>query len=174
MQLKGKKVLVTGADGFIGSHLVEALVEKGCEVRALAYYNSFNDWGWLENLDSKVLSQVEVVNGDIRDPHFVREICQGREVVFHLAALIAIPYSYTAPESYVDTNIRGTLNVLMAVRELGIERMVHTSTSEVYGTAQYLLKRLSLQSYCLLIDVLLQQERVRNLIHLVHGKRCLM
>lgn len=135
MQLKGKKVLVTGADGFIGSHLTEMLIEAGAEVRALAYYNSFNSWGWLE--DAGCLPKIEVVCGDVRDPHFCRELVRGTEVVFHLAALIAIPYSYVAPDSYVDTNIRGTLNICQAAREAGCERVIHTSTSEVYGTAQY-------------------------------------
>lgn len=135
MRIKGKKVLVTGADGFIGSHLVEKLVEEGCKVKALSYYNSFNDWGWLEKIDH--LDQVEVVTGDIRDPFFVRKIIQGMDVVFNLAALIAIPYSYIAPASYVDTNIQGTLNICQAALDLGCARVVHTSTSEVYGTARY-------------------------------------
>ncbi|TSE37308.1 dTDP-glucose 4,6-dehydratase [Tepidimonas fonticaldi] len=127
--------LVTGADGFIGSHLVELLVAQGCRVRALAQYNSFNHWGWLEGLPC--LPQVEVVSGDIRDPHFCHQIMQGVDVVFHLAALIAIPYSYAAPDSYVETNVRGTLNVCQAARAAGVRRLVHTSTSEVYGTARY-------------------------------------
>ena len=130
-----KSVLVTGADGFIGSHLTELLLEKGFQVRALAYYNSFNNWGWLEEIAPH--PALEVVTGDIRDPHFVRSIMTGTEIVYHLAALIAIPYSYIAPDSYVDTNIRGTLNVCQAARELGGIRVLSTSTSEVYGTAQY-------------------------------------
>lgn len=130
-----KKVLVTGADGFIGSHLTEMLAARGCEVRALAQYNSFNSWGWLD--DAACKHDIEVVCGDVRDPAFCRSICQGVDTVFHLAALIAIPYSYVAPDSYVDTNIRGTLNVCQAARDAGVGRVIHTSTSEVYGTAQY-------------------------------------
>lgn len=129
------KALVTGADGFIGSHLTEQLLAKGYSVRALAQYNSFNYWGWLEDIPQQ--EKLEVVTGDIRDPHFVRTIVKGTDIVFHLAALIAIPYSYHAPYSYVDTNIRGTLNVVQAARELGNIRVITTSTSEVYGTAQY-------------------------------------
>jgi NAD dependent epimerase/dehydratase len=130
-----RKVLVTGADGFIGSHLVELLLSKGIEVVALSQYNSFNYWGWLEQIEnSKILS---VVNGDIRDSSFCRTVVKDVDVVFHLAALIAIPYSYTAPESYVDTNILGTLNICQAARENGNIRVIHTSTSEVYGTARY-------------------------------------
>mgnify|MGYP001581596624 CR=1 FL=1 len=132
---KSKKVLVTGADGFIGSHLVEMLVEKGAEVRALACYNSFNYWGWLEDIDC--LNKVEVVTGDIRDPHYCRKITAGVDTIYHLASLIAIPYSYEAPDSYVDTNIKGTLNMCQAAIEAGCKRFVHTSTSEVYGTAKY-------------------------------------
>jgi len=135
MDLTGKRVLVTGADGFIGSHLVECLVPACGRVRALAQYNSFNDWGWLEGLPC--LSDVEVVAGDVRDPYFCRELLDGVDVVFHLAALIPIPYSYRAPDSFVDTNVKGTLNVCQAARTRGVERFVHTSTSEVYGTAQY-------------------------------------
>lgn len=128
------KVLVTGADGFIGSHLTEALLSAGYQVRALSYYNSFNDWGWLEGINNPDL---EVVSGDVRDPDFCRHITRGCSLVFHLAALIAIPYSYVAPDSYVDTNIRGTLNMLQAARDCNVERIVITSTSEVYGTALY-------------------------------------
>lgn len=128
------KVLVTGADGFIGSHLTEALLSAGYQVRALSYYNSFNDWGWLEGINNPDL---EVVSGDVRDPDFCRHITRGCSLVFHLAALIAIPYSYVAPDSYVDTNIRGTLNMLQAARDCNVERIVVTSTSEVYGTALY-------------------------------------
>lgn len=128
------KVLVTGADGFIGSHLTEALLAEGCEVRALAQYNSFNNWGWLEDVHHTGL---EVVTGDVRDPNFCRHIVKGVDTVFHLAALIAIPYSYVAPDSYVDTNVKGTLNICQAVRDEGVERLLVTSTSEVYGTARY-------------------------------------
>ncbi len=133
----GKKVLVTGADGFIGSHLTEMLVEQGYDVKAFAYYNSFNTWGWLDTLPKDKLDQIEVFTGDIRDPNGVRTAMKGMEQVFHLAALIAIPFSYHSPDSYVDTNIKGTLNVLQAARELETERIMVTSTSEVYGTAQY-------------------------------------
>ncbi|HKJ73108.1 MAG TPA: NAD-dependent 4,6-dehydratase LegB [Alphaproteobacteria bacterium] len=130
-----KKVLVTGADGFIGSHLVELLHAHGCAVRALSLYNSFNNWGWLEDVDC--LREIEVVSGDVRDPAFCRELVKGVDVVFHLAALIAIPYSYVAPDSYVATNVTGTLNICRAALDFGIERVIHTSTSEVYGTAHY-------------------------------------
>lgn len=132
-----KKVLVTGADGFIGSHLTEALLEKGYDVKAFVYYNSFNNWGWLDTLPKEKLSQIEIFSGDVRDPNGVREAMKGIDGVFHLAALIAIPFSYHSPDSYVDTNIKGTLNVLQAARDLGTERIMVTSTSEVYGTAQY-------------------------------------
>lgn len=131
---KNKPVLVTGADGFIGSHLVELLLAKGFNVRALCQYNSFNYWGWLEDIHNE---RLEVVCGDVRDPNFCREICNGVGTVFHLAALIAIPYSYVAPDSYVDTNIRGTLNMCQAARDMNVDRIIVTSTSEVYGTAQY-------------------------------------
>ncbi len=131
------KVLVTGADGFIGSHLVEELVKKGYEVRAFVYYNSFNTWGWLDTLPGSVMEHVEIFQGDIRDPNGVRVAMQQAEAVFHRAALIAIPFSYHSPDTYVDTNIKGTLNVLQAARELGTRRVLITSTSEVYGTAQY-------------------------------------
>lgn len=137
MNLKGKKVLVTGADGFIGSHLVEALLEKGCDVRSFVYYNSFNSWGWLDTLPADRIHGLDVFAGDIRDPNGVLEAMQGCDVVFHLAALIAIPFSYHSPDSYVDTNIKGTLNVLQAAKRLGTQRVMVTSTSEVYGTAQY-------------------------------------
>jgi NAD dependent epimerase/dehydratase len=128
-------VLVTGADGFIGSHLTELLVKEGCRVRALSQYNSFNSWGWLEDIDC--LDQVEVLNGDVRDPHYCKHITKDVDLVFHLAALIAIPYSYIAPDSYVDTNVKGTLNICQGALENGVKRIIHTSTSEVYGTAQY-------------------------------------
>ena len=131
------KVLVTGADGFIGSHLVESLVVRGYEVRCFCLYNSTGSWGWLDSLPPQILSQIDVVLGDIRDPVCVREAMRGVEIVFHLAALIAIPYSYLAPSSYIDTNIHGTLNVVQAARDLSVSRVVHTSTSETYGTAQF-------------------------------------
>lgn len=131
------KVLVTGADGFIGSHLTEALLEKGYDVKAFTYYNSFNTWGWLDTFPKDKLKEIEIFSGDIRDPNGVREAMKGVDRVFHLAALIAIPFSYHSPDSYVDTNIKGTLNVLQAGRDLGTERILVTSTSEVYGTAQY-------------------------------------
>ncbi len=137
MFLKGKTVLVTGADGFIGSHLVEELLEQGCKVRAFVFYNSFSTWGWLDTIGDKKLSQIEIFPGDIRDPNGVRKAMQGTDIVFHLAALIAIPFSYHSPDSYVDTNVKGTLNVLQAARDLGTERVIVTSTSEVYGTAKY-------------------------------------
>ncbi|EOS78999.1 LLPSF_ family NAD dependent epimerase/dehydratase [Dorea sp. 5-2] len=132
-----KKVLVTGADGFIGSHLTEMLLEKGYSVKAFTFYNSFNNWGWLDTLPEKKLSEINIFSGDIRDPNGVREAMRGIDMVFHLAALIAIPFSYHSPDSYVDTNIKGTLNVLQAARELETEKIMITSTSEVYGTAQY-------------------------------------
>ncbi|WP_054059006.1 NAD-dependent 4,6-dehydratase LegB [Pseudomonas asplenii] len=129
------KALITGADGFIGSHLTELLVREGYEVKALSQYNSFNYWGWLEDIEC--LSSVEVLNGDVRDPHYCKHITKGVDLVFNLAALIAIPYSYVAPDSYVDTNIKGTLNICQAALENGVKRIIHTSTSEVYGTARY-------------------------------------
>lgn len=132
-----KKVLVTGSDGFIGSHLTEELVKQGYEVKAFVYYNSFNTWGWLDTLPSDVMKYVEVFPGDIRDAHGVKEAMKSCMAVFHLAALIAIPFSYHSPDTYVDTNIKGTLNVLQAARELEVERVLVTSTSEVYGTARY-------------------------------------
>ena len=133
--MRNKTVLVTGADGFIGSHLVELLVAKGYKVKALAQYNSFNHWGWLEDISCK--DRIEIVCGDIRDPHFCRHITQNVDIIFHLAALIAIPFSYVAPDSYIETNIKGTLNICQAAKDNGISRLIHTSTSEVYGTAQY-------------------------------------
>lgn len=131
------KVLVTGADGFIGSHLVEELVKKGYRVKAFVYYNSFNTWGWLDTISKDIMANVEIFQGDIRDPNGVEEAMKDVEAVFHLAALIAIPFSYHSPDIYVDTNIKGTLNVLQAARKLGTKRVLVTSTSEVYGTAQY-------------------------------------
>ena len=136
-QSKKSKVLVTGADGFIGSHLVEALVRQGHSVRAFVLYNSFNSWGWLDQCADDVKANFEVFSGDIRDPHGLKEAMKGCDVVLHLAALIAIPYSYHSPDTYVDTNVKGTLNVLQAARDLGVRRLVHTSTSEVYGTARF-------------------------------------
>lgn len=135
MNNKNSRVLVTGADGFIGSHLTELLVKEGYKVKALSQYNSFNYWGWLEDVDCR--DQIEVLNGDVRDPHYCKHITKNVDTVFHLAALIAIPYSYVAPDSYVDTNIKGTLNICQAALENGVTRLIHTSTSEVYGTAQY-------------------------------------
>lgn len=137
MDLQNKKVLVTGADGFIGSHLVEKLLAEGCSVRAFACYNSFNSWGWLDTLTKEQLTKIEVITGDIRDPHGVKNAMKDMQIVFHLGALIAIPYSYHSPDTYIDTNVKGTLNIVQAARELGTERVLVTSTSEVYGTAQY-------------------------------------
>ena len=131
------KVLVTGADGFIGSHLVEELVKKGYQVRAFVYYNSFNTWGWLDTMSDEIMKNVEIFQGDIRDPNGVAEAVKDMDAVFHLAALIAIPFSYHSPDTYVDTNIKGTLNVLQASRKIEVNRVLITSTSEVYGTAQY-------------------------------------
>lgn len=132
-----KSVCITGADGFIGSHLTEYLVRQGYKVRAFVLYNSFNSWGWLDTLPDVIRAELDVFAGDIRDPHGVRTALQGCDAVMHLAALIAIPYSYHSPDTYVDTNIRGTLNVVQAARDLGLQRVVHTSTSEVYGTARF-------------------------------------
>jgi len=137
MSLNGKKVLLTGADGFIGSHLAEALVGSGCKLKAFVFYNSFNSWGWLDTLPKAVLDDIEVFAGDIRDPNGVEVAMRGCDLVFHLAALIAIPFSYHSPDSYVDTNIRGTLNILQAARKHDVSRVLVTSTSEVYGTARY-------------------------------------
>ncbi len=137
MNWQNKKILVTGADGFIGSHLVERLAARGAKVKAFVYYNSFNSWGWLDTLSRQTMNKVEVFAGDVRDPNGVLKATEKADVVFHLAALIGIPFSYHSPDSYVDTNIKGTLNVLQAARKAGVERIVHTSTSEVYGTAQY-------------------------------------
>lgn len=132
-----EKILVTGADGFIGSHLVETLLEEGYDVKAFVLYNSFNTWGWLDTFPKEKLDKIEIFTGDVRDMNAVRQAADGVDAIFHLAALIAIPYSYYAPDTYVDTNIKGTLNVLQAARDLNIERVLVTSTSEVYGTAQY-------------------------------------
>lgn len=137
MNLKGKKVLITGSEGFIGSHLTERLVELGAEVTALVQYNSFNNWGWIDTFDKKVKDSINVVTGDIREYDGMKRIIKGQDVVFHLAALIAIPYSYLSPMAYVRTNVEGTTNVLEACREYDVEKIVHTSTSETYGTALY-------------------------------------
>ncbi len=137
MNLHGKKILVTGADGFIGSHLTEALIRRGGEVRAFVFYNSFGHWGWLDQSPTEIKRELDVFAGDVRDPHGVRTALQGCDVVLHLAALIGIPYSYHSPDTYVDTNIKGTLNILQAARDLQLDKVVHTSTSEVYGTARY-------------------------------------
>lgn len=137
MELKNKKILVTGADGFIGSHLVETLVNQGYNVKAFVLYNSFNSWGWLDTLPKETLSKIEIFTGNVTDPNGVRAAVKGIDVIFHLAALIAIPYSYYSPDSYVDTNIKGTLNILQAARDYNVEKVLVTSTSEVYGTALY-------------------------------------
>lgn len=137
MDLSNSTVLVTGAGGFIGSHLLEELLKKDCRVKAFVHYNSFNRWGWLDFLAEEQKKQIEIFSGDIRDPNGVREAMKGCEVVFHLAALIGIPYSYHSPDVYVDTNVKGTLNVLQAARDLGVKKILHTSTSEIYGTAQF-------------------------------------
>ncbi len=137
MKFDGKRILVTGADGFIGSHLTESLIQRGCDVRAFVQYNSVGSWGWLDESPVEVRRNLDVFAGDIRDPHGVRIAMTGCDVVLHLAALIAIPYSYHSPQTYVETNVLGTLNVVQAARDLGVERVVHTSTSEVYGTARF-------------------------------------
>ncbi|OGW75327.1 MAG: NAD-dependent dehydratase [Omnitrophica bacterium RBG_13_46_9] len=136
MKIKNKKVLVTGSEGFIGSHLVERLLEEGCDVRAFVYYNAFNSWGWLDSFKQNKLNKIDIFLGDVRDPNGVRKAMEGIDVVFHLAALIGIPFSYHSPDSYVDTNIRGALNILQAGAEFKVERILVTSTSEVYGTAR--------------------------------------
>jgi len=138
MNLRNKTVLITGADGFIGSHLTERLLEEGCKVKAFVYYNSFNSWGWIDNFPKEKKDQIEIFAGDIRDPNGVRTAMKGVDVVFHLAALIAIPFSYHSPDSYIDTNVKGTLNIVQAAKDLGVERVLVTSTSEVYGTAQFI------------------------------------
>jgi NAD dependent epimerase/dehydratase len=137
MILKDKRVLITGSDGFIGSHLTQRLLKAGCKVRAFVYYNSFNSWGWIDTFSLEEKNQLEIFTGDIRDPNGVREAMKDMDVVFHLAALIAIPFSYHSPDSYIDTNVKGTLNVIQAARDMKVERVLVTSTSEVYGTAQY-------------------------------------
>lgn len=137
MNLKDNKILVTGADGFIGSHLTEELVRRGYNVRAFVLYNSFNSWGWLDHTEPDIKKHLEIFAGDVRDPHGVKQAMKECDVVFHLAALIGIPYSYHSPDTYVDTNIKGSLNVVQAARELGVSKVLHTSTSEVYGTARF-------------------------------------
>ena len=137
MDLKNKKILITGADGFIGSHLTEELVRRGYDVRAFVFYNSFNSWGWLDYSEPEIKKNIEIFAGDVRDPHGVKQAMKGCDVVFHLAALISIPYSYHSPDTYVDTNVKGTLNIVQGARELGISKVIHTSTSEVYGTARF-------------------------------------
>ena len=137
MNISNKKVLVTGADGFIGSHLVEGLLREGCKVKAFVYYNSFNSWGWLDTFPKDILRKIEIFTGDIRDPNGVRKSMEDIDIVFHLAALIAIPFSYHSPDSYVDTNVKGTLNILQAAKDKKCRKILITSTSEVYGTAQY-------------------------------------
>jgi len=132
-----RKILVTGADGFIGSHLTETLVRQGEDVRAFVLYNSFNSWGWLDHAPPEIKRELDIFAGDIRDPHGVLEAMRGCDLVFHLAALISIPYSYHSPDTYIDTNVKGTLNVVQAAKELGVEKVIHTSTSEVYGTARF-------------------------------------
>jgi dTDP-glucose 4,6-dehydratase len=134
---KNAKILVTGADGFIGSHLTEELVRRGYKVRAFVLYNSFNSWGWLDHAAPEIKKGFEIFAGDVRDPHGVRQALKGCDVVFHLAALISIPYSYHSPDTYIDTNVKGSLNIVQAARELGISKVIHTSTSEVYGTARF-------------------------------------
>lgn len=137
MGQKSRRILVTGADGFIGSHLTEELVRRGYNVRAFVLYNSFNSWGWLDYSEPEIKKNIEIFSGDVRDPHGVRKAMKGCDIVFHLAALISIPYSYHSPDMYIDTNIKGTLNIVQAARELGISKVIHTSTSEVYGTARF-------------------------------------
>lgn len=133
----GKRILVTGADGFIGSHLTEALIRQGYDVRAFVMYNSFNSWGWLDTLSEEIKKEIDVFAGDVRDPHGVENAVQGCNIILHLAALIAIPYSYHSPDTYIDTNVKGTLNILQAARKFGATKVVHTSTSEVYGSARF-------------------------------------
>ena len=137
MELNNKTILVTGADGFIGSHLTERLIDTGCKIKDFVYYNSFNSWGWLDSLEKSVLDKLEIIPGDIRDPNFVRKAVENCDIIFHLAALIAIPFSYHSPDSYVDTNIKGTLNILQAAKAEKCQKILITSTSEVYGTAKY-------------------------------------
>lgn len=137
MELKNKRVLVTGSCGFIGSHLVERLLKENCKIKAFVFYNSFNSWGWLDKLSKSVLNRIEILAGDVRDPNFVRRAVKDTDIVFHLAALIGIPFSYHSPDSYVDTNIKGTLNILEACKDFDVKKVIVTSTSEVYGTAKY-------------------------------------
>lgn len=137
MDIANQKILVTGADGFIGSHLTEELVRRGAAVRAFVLYNSFNSWGWLDHSPPEIKQNLEIFAGDVRDPHGVREAMAGCDIVFHLAALISIPYSYHSPNTYIDTNVKGTLNIVQAARALGVTKIIHTSTSEVYGSARF-------------------------------------
>jgi dTDP-glucose 4,6-dehydratase len=137
MMKRLKKAIVTGADGFIGSHLVERLVRSGYDVKAFVLYNSFNSWGWLDILDDKIKKSIEVISGDVRDPICIRNALEGCDIAFHLAALVSVPYSYHAPQSFIDTNVKGTLNLVQAARDLNLTKIIHTSTSEVYGTALY-------------------------------------
>ena len=137
MDLSNRKILITGADGFIGSHLTEELVHLGADVRAFVFYNSFNSWGWLDHSPEQIKKNINVFAGDVRDPHGVKKAMEGCDIIFHLAALIAIPYSYHSPDTYVDTNVKGTLNIVQAAKELDVEKVIHTSTSEVYGTARF-------------------------------------
>lgn len=137
MKIKDKKVLITGSDGFIGSHLVERFLNENCEIRAFVFYNSFNSWGWLDSLSKEQLSKIEIFQGDIRDAHVVRKAIKDIDIICHLAALIGIPYSYIAPESYIDTNVKGTLNIIEAAKEFNTQKVIITSTSETYGSALY-------------------------------------
>ncbi|MCX6245337.1 MAG: NAD-dependent 4,6-dehydratase LegB [Bacteroidetes bacterium] len=137
MQLERKKILITGGGGFIGSHLVEQLLTLDCNVNVFIHYNSFNNWGWIDSFNKELKEKIHVFTGDIRDPNGVRNAMKNSEVVFHLAALIGIPYSYHSPDTYIDTNIKGTLNILQAARDLNVQKVIHTSTSEIYGTAQF-------------------------------------
>lgn len=152
---KSKKILITGADGFIGSHLTEELIQQGYNVKAFVYYNSFNSWGWLDTSRDKIKSEIEVFTGDVRDPYGVKEAMKGCDTVLHLASLIAIPYSYHSPDTYVDTNIKGTLNILQAARELGVSKVIHTSTSLKLRLASYKNLQCCLQRYLFLVILLL-------------------
>ena len=132
------KILVTGADGFIGSHLCEKLVKEGHDVKAFVYYNSFNSYGWIDSIEKKIRDKLKIFSGDIRDENLVKKAVKGNEIIIHLAALVGIPYSYNSPQSYYETNVKGTLNILQAAKDLKVKKIIHTSTSEVYGTAKYL------------------------------------
>jgi nucleoside-diphosphate-sugar epimerase len=171
------RILITGADGFIGFHLTEALIRHGHDVRAFVFYNSFNSWGWLDQAPKDIRDNLDVFAGDIRDPHGVKEAMKGCDVVLHLAALIAIPYSFHSPDTYVDTNIKGTLNIVQAARDLGVAKVVHTSTSEVYATARFALitegHLLQGQSPYLIRPVKLARIRSRCRSILLSGRRWL-